>query len=216
MENNGTKNTVERSKNILDNLHRRLENIQLQRNENTMANRPLINLRVILFIILMEVCMHAYSDANFDSLYLKNKKIGSNAFTSHDYNPRNIKHIVIFKYKDSVTSEQKKEVIQHFLHLQQSKRLGDKLPYIVSIITGSQSSGEKASQGFEQAFIVTFQSEGDRNYFVGTPVVSDPAYYDRQHAEFKLFVGPLLAENNGVLVFDFMDNSHKNKVGHNE
>lgn len=147
--------------------------------------------------------MHAYSDDNFDSLFLKNKEIGSSAFTAHAYNPGNIKHIVIFKYKDSVTPEQKKEVIQRFLLLQQSKRSGKKNPYIVNIITGSQKSGEKASLGFEQAFIVTFRSEGDRNYYVGTPVINDPAYYDKQHAEFKKFVEPLLAENNGVLVFDF-------------
>jgi len=152
--------------------------------------------------------MHSYSDENFDSLLLKNKEIGSIAFTSHTYNPGYIKHIVFFKYKDSVTPEQKKEVIQRFLHLQQSRRPGEKCPYIISITTGSQSSGEKASLGFEQAFIVTFRSEGDRNYYVGTPVVSDPAYYDQQHAEFKKFVGPLLAENNGVLVFDFTDVSH--------
>lgn len=186
-----------------------------------MLNRPLMSNksifpRVILLIILMGGGMHAYSDDNFDSLLLKNKEIGSNAFTSSAYNPGNIKHIVIFKYKDSVTPEQKKEVIRRFLHLQQSKRPGEKRPYIISITTGSQSSGEKASLGFEQAFIVTFRSEGDRNYYVGTPVVGDPAYYDRQHAEFKQFVGPLLAENNGVLVFDFTDNSHKNKVSHNE
>lgn len=186
-----------------------------------MLNRPIMNnksifLRVILLIILVGGAMQAYSDDNFDSLLLKNKEIGSKAFTSHTYNPGNIKHIVIFKYKDSVTPQQKKEVIQRFLQLQQSKRPGDKRPYIISITTGSQSSGEKASLGFEQAFIVSFRSEGDRNYYVGTPVVGDPAYYDRQHAEFKQFVGPLLEDNNGVLVFDFAENSHKSKVSHNE
>ena len=186
-----------------------------------MLNHPLMSyksifLRVILLFILMGGGMHAYSDDNFDYLTLKNKEIGSNAFTSHTYNPGNIKHIVIFKYKDSVTPKQKKDVIQRFLHLQKSKRPGEKSPYIVSIITGSQNSGEKASMGFEQAFIVTFCSEGDRNYYVGTPVVSDPAYYDRNHAEFKKFVAPLLADNNGVLVFDFTDTSHKNNTCHKE
>lgn len=166
-------------------------------------------LRLILLMCILGAGMNAYSDDNFDSLLLKNKEIGNDAFTSHAYNPGNITHIVIFKYKESVTLEQKKEVIQRFLHLQQSRRPGENRPYILSITTGSQNSGENASMGFEQAFIVTFGSEGDRNYYVGTPVVVDSVYYDRQHAEFKKFVGPLLANNNGVLVFDFTDNSHK-------
>jgi hypothetical protein len=33
-------------------------------------------------------------------------------------------------------------------------------PYITSIETGLQSSGEGADQGFEQIFLVTFKSEG--------------------------------------------------------
>jgi hypothetical protein len=149
----------------------------------------------------MGMGMNVYSDGNYDTLIVKNKTFGSNIFTSKTYNPGIVKHIVIFKYKDSVTMEQKKDIIQRFLNLKQSRRPGEKDPYIISITTGSQSSGEKVSLGFEQAFIVTFQSEGDRNYYVGTPVVDDPVHYDKQHADFKKFVGPLLAENNGVLVF---------------
>ena len=166
-------------------------------------------LKLTLIISLASTIMNAHADEMFDQLSLKNKEVGSKAFTAHTYNPGKIKHIVLFKYKDSVTPEQKKEVIQRFLHLKQSRRTGEKRPYIDSITTGPQSSGEKASLGFEQAFIVTFRSEGDRNYYVGTPVVDDPIYYDKQHAEFKQFVGPLLAENNGVLVFDYVDSSNK-------
>jgi hypothetical protein len=33
-------------------------------------------------------------------------------------------------------------------------------PYITSIETGLQNSGEGADQGFEQIFLVTFKSEG--------------------------------------------------------
>lgn len=179
-----------------------------------MPNRPLmcnkfIFARVFILTTLIGVGMRAYPNDNFESLASKNKEIGNNAFTSQTYNPGYIKHIVIFKYRNGVTPEQKKEVIQRFLDLRKSQRPGEKSPYIISIATGAQSSGENAGLGFEQVFIVTFRSEGDRNYYVGTPVVHDPAYYDSQHAEFKKFVEPLLAKNNGVLVFDFTDVIHK-------
>ena len=85
--------------------------------------------------------------------------------------------------------------------LKQSTR-ADK-PYTIDIIAGQQISGEAADGGFQQAFIVTFQSLGDRNFYVGEPIVTDPHYYDAQHAEFKTFVQPYLA-NDGVLVFDFV------------
>lgn len=112
-----------------------------------------------------------------------------------------IRHIVLFRYKDSVTAPQKREVIKRFLALKYLARR-DGEPYIVSIDTGKQNSGEGASQGLEQGFIVTFKSQGDRNYYVGTPVVTNPAYFDPAHQKFKNFVGPLL-DKNGALVFDY-------------
>lgn len=166
-------------------------------------------LRLIMFFMLPLFSIHSYADAAFNALSQKNKEIGSKKFTEHNYKPGIIKHIVIFKYKSSVTKEQRDEVARKFLQLQNSKRPGDSKPYIISIITGSQNSGEKASMGFEQAFIVTFKSEGDRNYYVGTPIVDNPDYYDEHHAEFKEFVDSLLAEDNGVLVFDFKTDNHR-------
>ncbi|ULH10525.1 Dabb family protein [Serratia marcescens] len=168
-----------------------------------------MSLRLIILLIMALTSMNSYADDMFNTLSQKNKEIGSKEFTNHTYNPGIIKHIVIFRYKSTVTKDQKNEVARKFLQLQSSKRLGDKKPYIISIITGPQSSGENASMGFEQAFIVTFRSEGDRNYYVGTPIVGNPDYYDAQHAEFKKFVGPLLADDNGVLVFDFKIDNHR-------
>lgn len=128
---------------------------------------------------------------------------GVKRFTAPDYKPGRIEHIVLFHYKDAVTDEQKNEVKKRFLALKQIARRSGK-PYIQSIITGKQNSGEGADRGFEQAFVVQFKSAGDRNYYVGTPVVDDAQYYDPMHASFKEFVGPLLVEGQaGVLVFDF-------------
>jgi hypothetical protein len=125
------------------------------------------------------------------------------AFTAKEYRPGRTEHIVLFKYKEDITDEQRQLIKKQFMALKNgSKRNG--IPYIASIITGSQSSLEGLSKGYEQAFIVTFRSEGDRNFYVGTPAVSDPQYYDQLHNEFKNFIEPFLRDGeNGVLVFDF-------------
>ena len=125
------------------------------------------------------------------------------AFTAKDYRLGRTEHIVLFKYKEDITDEQRQLIKKQFMSLKNgSKRNG--VPYIASIITGPQNSLEGLSKGYEQAFIVTFRSEGDRNYYVGTPAVSDPQYYDPLHNEFKSFVAPFLRDgDNSVLVFDF-------------
>ena len=127
--------------------------------------------------------------------------VGVERFTAPDYKPGMIRHIVLFRYNEAVSPEQKEEVIRRFLALRTlSKRNGN--TYIVSIETGSEISGEGLDQCLEQGFIVTFKSQGDRNYYVGQPIVTDSRFYDLAHQAFKDFVGPLL-DQNGALVFDF-------------
>jgi hypothetical protein len=128
------------------------------------------------------------------------KTVGTTIFTSPSYKPGLVRHIVLFKYRDSITEQQREEVSRRFLALQTTARRKNK-PYIVAIETGRQSSGEGADHGFEQAFIVTFCSEGDRNYYVGTPVITDPTYYDPAHAAFKEFAASYLLD---VVVFDYV------------
>lgn len=126
-------------------------------------------------------------------------KIDLTAFVSPDYKPGIIRHIVLFRYRESITDKERNEIQRSFLALKaDAQRHGH--PYIRSIETGEQISGEKAGHGMEQVFIVTFNSEGDRNYYVGTPVVNDPAYYDAAHADFKRRVARYLAD---ILIFDY-------------
>jgi hypothetical protein len=129
------------------------------------------------------------------------RRIGPAAFTARDYRPGLVRHVVLFRYRTDVTRAERREVVRRFLALRQQCRRGG-WPYIVSIEQGGQISGEAAGGPFEQGFVVTFRSEGDRNYYVGQPVVTDAAYYDPAHEAFKAFVGPLL-DRNGVTVFDY-------------
>lgn len=127
--------------------------------------------------------------------------VGVVRFTASDYKPGVVRHIVLFRYVKSATPAQIAEVKSRFLALRTLARRDGK-NYILSIETGSEISGEGADQGLEQGFIVTFRSQGDRNYYVGQPVVTDSNFYDPAHQAFKDFVGPLL-DQNGALVFDF-------------
>ena len=111
-------------------------------------------------------------------------------------------HIVLFKFRDDVTVEMRAEVAKRFDALKSSER--DDKPYILDIVHGAQNSEEGAHKDYELGFIVKFDNEDDRAYYVGRPFVGDGPF-DRAHDEFKTFVGPLLAETNGVLVFDFTE-----------
>jgi hypothetical protein len=123
--------------------------------------------------------------------------VGVETFTARDFRPGLVRHVVLFRYRPEVDEAQKGEVLRRFRGLATSPR--DGAPYVVSIEAGEQTSGEGAGGGFEHGIVVTFASEGDRNFYVGTPVVADPEFFDPEHARFKEFVGPLLAD---VLVFD--------------
>lgn len=120
--------------------------------------------------------------------------------TASDYRPGLIKHIVLFQYREATTPAQRQEIEDRFHALRTSTRGGEE--YILSIESGPQNSPEGLHRDLEHGFIVTFSSEGDRNYYLGEPLVMDPDFYDPAHHEFKQFVGPHL-KSNGVLVFDF-------------
>lgn len=122
--------------------------------------------------------------------------------TAPGYRPGPVKHIVLFRYASSTTPVQRQEIEERFHALKASRRNGE--PYIVSIESGAQNSHEGHHHGFEHGFIVTFRSEGDRNYYVGRPLIQNSQLFDETHDEFKRFVAPHLAyETPSVLVFDF-------------
>jgi hypothetical protein len=127
-------------------------------------------------------------------------KIGPEAFTAEAYKPGLIRHIVLFQYALGTTATQRGQVVERFLALGDACRRKGGDRYLIGIETGPQTSGEGADKGLNQDFIVTLKSEGDRNYYVGKPVVRDPAYYDQAHQEYKDFIKPLV---RNALVFDF-------------
>ncbi|MCE2563079.1 Dabb family protein [Komagataeibacter sp. FNDCF1] len=127
-------------------------------------------------------------------------QIGLRTFTSAGFHPGMVRHIVMFRFLPTITDAQRAEVVRRFMALGQVSRREDGSPVISAIETGAQISGEGVDEGLQQAFLVTFRSEGDRNYYVGRPVVTDPAYFDPAHEAFKKFAAPYIVS---VVVFDY-------------
>lgn len=136
-----------------------------------------------------------------DRLLAERDRVGAPAFTAADYRPGEVVHIVLFRLRPDAAAAARAEVVRSFLDLGRTC-LRDGRPYIRDIAAGPANGGEGAERGFELGFVLRFASEGDRNFYAGTPVINDPALMDPAHAAFKAFVGPLLAPD-GVLVFDF-------------
>ena len=129
--------------------------------------------------------------------------VGTAAFVARDYRPGPVVHIVLFRFAPHVSAAQRQDAKGRFLALRHTA-LRDGAPYMQEIVAGAQCSGEGADRGFELAVVVRFASEGDRNFYVGAPIVADPAFFDPVHQAFKEAVGPLLAPGpTGVLVVDF-------------
>jgi head-tail adaptor len=164
--------------------------------------KSLLNVLVLAGLAVFSIEGHAVT-ATAASVRLGQElqHVGVQRFIAPDYQPGIVRHVVLFRYRSDVTASQRSEVIERFLAMRKTS-LRDGQPFIVSIETGGQHSGEGADQELEQAFVVTFRSQGDRNYYVGQPVIDDQKYYDPVHQRFKDFVGPLLA-SGGVVVFDY-------------
>ncbi|MBY0441698.1 MAG: Dabb family protein [Mycobacteriaceae bacterium] len=119
--------------------------------------------------------------------------------------PSPIRHVVAFRYRSTVTPQQKNEVAKKFLTLRKEcERSGN--DYIVDIVGGDcTGSIEGLTAGFEQVFIVEFKNKDDYLYYIGKPFSST---FDPAHDEFKKFVTPLLSvdptgKTDGAIVFDF-------------
>ena len=98
--------------------------------------------------------------------------------------PGKIYHVVSFKFKDTATPEQIKEVEKAF------KALKGKIREIKSLEWGTNISPEKLNKGFTHAWVLTFNSEKDRDAYLVHPA----------HKAFGSSLGPVLGD---VFVVDF-------------
>ena len=95
-----------------------------------------------------------------------------------------LRHVVLFKFKDTSSSEQINEVVDAF------RALPGKVDEICDFEWGTDVSVENLQQGFTQCFLVTFRREADRAAYLPNP----------DHKEFGKILGPHLDK---VLVLDY-------------
>lgn len=112
--------------------------------------------------------------------------ISSMAFVSPISTPpkKMLRHVVLFKFKDSATPAQIKEVENAF------RKLPSKIKEIKGFEWGMENSPEGLSQGFTHVFFVTFDSEEGRAIYLPHP----------DHKEFGKLLQPYLEK---ALVVDY-------------
>ncbi|MCB0634886.1 MAG: Dabb family protein [Saprospiraceae bacterium] len=100
---------------------------------------------------------------------------------------KQLRHVVMFKFKDTATEADIKSVEEAFT------ALPSKIPQIKGYEWGTNNSPEGLSKGFTHCFFLTFDSEEDRAVYLPHP----------DHKAFGAVLGPHLDD---VLVVDYWTN----------
>jgi hypothetical protein len=95
-----------------------------------------------------------------------------------------LRHVVLFKFKDSSSAADIKKVEDAF------RALSSKIPTIKSFEWGKNNSPENLNQGLTHCFLVTFASEKDRDAYL-------------PHPEHQAFVEVLKPHLDKVTVIDY-------------
>ena len=95
-----------------------------------------------------------------------------------------LRHVVAFKFKDGTSKDQIKQVEDAFRDLKK------KIKEIKAYEWGTNISPENRNKGCTHGFILTFNSEKDRDVYLEHP----------EHKAFGKIVGPVLGD---VFVIDF-------------
>jgi 16S rRNA C1402 N4-methylase RsmH len=95
-----------------------------------------------------------------------------------------LNHVVAFKFKDDARKEDVRKVEEAF------RALKTKIPQVQRLAWGLNNSPEGFNKGCTHVWILTFNSEEDRNVYITHP----------DHEEFKKLAKPLVAD---VFVADF-------------
>ncbi len=95
-----------------------------------------------------------------------------------------LQHVVAFKFKDTASKDDVKKVEEAF------RALKTKIPQVQKLVWGLNNSPEGLNKGCTHGWILTFNSEEDRNAYLVHP----------DHKEFGTLVKPLIAD---VFVLDF-------------
>ncbi|XZE43042.1 Dabb family protein [Pirellulaceae bacterium SH467] len=76
---------------------------------------------------------------------------------------RMLRHVVLFKFKETSSKEDVQEVVDAFRSLKKS------IPEVAAFEHGTDNSPEGLANGFTHCFLVTFKSEKDRDAYLPHP-----------------------------------------------
>jgi hypothetical protein len=96
-----------------------------------------------------------------------------------------LRHVVLFKFKDSAAEEEVRAVEDHF------RSLKDRIADILDFEWGTDMSEERLAQGFTHCFLVTFEDAASRDRYL-------------PHPEHKRFVEHLNQILDKALVVDYI------------
>jgi hypothetical protein len=95
-----------------------------------------------------------------------------------------VKHIALFKFKDSATPEQIDNIFNDFLDITET------IPGIEDYVSGPNCSPEAKNQGYTHGFVMTFTDMAALNAYL-------------PHAEHERVKAGMAPHVDSVLVFDF-------------
>ena len=104
-------------------------------------------------------------------------------------NAKTLRHVVLFKFKDSSKPEDVKKVEDAF------KALAGKLKLIRDFEWGTNTSPENLNQGLTHCFLVTFSNDKDRDTYL-------------THPDHQAFVEVLKPHLDKVTVIDYWANTN--------
>lgn len=133
----------------------------------------------ILILTLTLFVVAACTNQNTES---ENQK--SESMENTTVNKKQLRHVVLFKFKESATAEDIAKIEQAFA------ALPGKIPQIKSYEWGINNSPEGLDKGFTHCFFLTFDSEEDRAIYL-------------PHPDHKAFGGVLGPHLDDVLVLDY-------------
>jgi hypothetical protein len=130
---------------------------------------------LFFFLILLLACNNFTKG---DEVKTKKESIATTA------NKRQLRHVVLFKFKEGISQEKIEEAEKAFISLP------GKISQIKNIEWGKNNSPEGLNKGFTHCFFLTFDNEKDRAVYLPHP----------DHKAFGEMLAPILAD---VLVLDY-------------
>jgi hypothetical protein len=110
---------------------------------------------------------------------------GRNSTVADDVQAKPLRHVVLFKFKDSSNKQDVERLVNEF------RGLSKKIPFIADFEYGVNNSPEGLNEGLTHCFLVTFKNEKDRDAYL-------------PHAAHKAFVELLMPHLEKAVVVDYV------------